>query len=320
MPFAMFAQMKPRRDSVRAYLEEPREGDPRDDLSDPAKHVEWLVRAQTDLTFNGSAIRDVAAYQEGPLKNSRQLQFGFNLSLAWSALHPQGSWDNTLTSTYTLAQTASSDGFDEGTDQVLYRTSGNYRGLRARHDELYVPDFFAEGLLRTELTRQDPIETTLDDGTVERTQPAHFLTTRFVGGLQWRLTPQIRLRAVGGFEILDALDDTKRVVLGGYGAQLFVDPWVLFGSLPRTLTVQLTLDWFHSDPSERNRHLLQGLFDVKIQLTQLFALTFDITLYGLKQRVAVMDPDPHYEARPFSFALQTVAGLRVSFVGRRSTN
>ncbi|MCA9614022.1 MAG: hypothetical protein KC586_14795 [Myxococcales bacterium] len=303
------------RQSVLDYLGETRDDDPRDTLPDPAQRVEWQLRAQVDLTFTGSAIRDSGDYQEGPLVNARQLQFGLNTQLAWNALHPQASWENTITQTYTLAATATTSGFDEGTDQVLYRTSGNYRGFRARLDELYVPDLVAEGLLRTELTKQDPREVTLDDGTTELQPVDHFLTVRFTGGLQWRLMPKLRVRAVGGFELLDALSDEQRVALGGYGAQLLVDPWILLGAAPRTLTAQLTLDWFASDPGGRNRHLVQGLFDVKIQLTQLFALSFNVTLYGLKTRVRV---DDVWEQRPFAFALQTTAGLRVSFVGRRA--
>ena len=303
------------RQSVLEYLSEARDEDPRDALPNPSQRVEWQLRAQVDLTFTGSAIRDAGDYREGPLVNARQLQFGFATQLAWNALHPQAAWENSINTTYTLAATATTDGFDEGTDQVLYRTSGNYRGFRARRDALYVPDLFAEGLLRTELTKQDPRVVTLDDGTMETQPVGHFLTVRFTGGLQWRLLPQLRVRALGGFELLDALDDDVRVALGGYGAQLIVDPWILLGVAPRTLTAQLTLDWFASDPGGRNRHLVQGLFDVKIQLTQLFALSFNVTLYGLKTRVLV---DERYESRPFAFAFQTNAGLRVSFVGRRA--
>jgi len=305
------------RQSVLEFLSEPRDDDPRDALVDPSQRVEWQLRAQVDLTFTGSAIRDAGDYREGPLVNARQLQFGLATQLAWNALHPRAAWENTVNTTYTLAATATTDGFDEGTDQILYRTSGNYRGFRDRRDALYVPDLFAEGLLRTELTKQDPRVVTLDDGTMETQPVAHFLTVRFTGGLQWRLRPQLRVRALGGLELLDALDDDLRVALGGYGAQLIVDPWILLGAAPRTLTAQLTVDWFASDPGGRNRHLVQGLFDVKIQLTQLFALSFNVTFYGLKTRVLV---DERYESRPFAFAFQTNAGLRVSFVGRRATH
>ena len=92
---------------------------------------------------------------------------------------------------------------------------------------------------------------------------------------------------------LGSAADTRRVALAQDALEVPAppedDPAEPLVFAPRTLTAQLTLDWFASDPGGRNRHLVQGLFDVKIQLTQLFALSFNVTLYGLKTRVRVDD-------------------------------
>lgn len=277
---------------VLDHLEVERDADPRSALVDPWDRLEWTFRVGADLTFAGSAVRDPGGYQEGPLQNANQTQFGLNLNLALNALSRQAAWENTLTSTYTLAATAETDGFDEGADQVLYRTNGQYRGFRARRDELYVPDLVLEGLLRTELTPQ-----------AERDD--HFLNLRFTAGLQWRLHLKVKTKLLAGVEVLDAADAALRQVLPGVGAQLLIDPWLLMREGLRKLTLGLTFDYFLSGPGGRNRHLVQGTFDLDLRLGRYVGLVANVTMYGLAER-----------EMPFSFALQTTLAFRMSFVGR----
>lgn len=280
------------RSVMREYLQTPRETDPRD-VPDPADRLEWTFRINTDATFAGSAVRDTGGYAEGPLQNANQVQLGLNAIVGLNALSRRAAWENLITGSITGAATSESNGFDEGADQILYRTSGNYRGFRADNDELYVPDLVVEGLLRTEFTKQQERE-------------RHFLNMRFTAGLQWRLHLKVKVKLLGGFEILEAADDDLRSFQPGLGAQLIIDPWVLMREGLRKLTLGTSLDYFTSGLGDRNRHLLQGLFDLQFNLNRYFALALNVTLYGLKEA----DND-------FSFAAQTTAGVRIGWVGRR---
>ncbi len=275
------------------HLEQERQEDPRRSLSDPWEELEWTLRVNSDLTFSGSAVRDPGGYAEGPLQNANQTQFGMNANIALNALSRRAAWENLLTATYTLAATPETDGFDEGADQLVYRTTGNYRGFRARRDELFVPDLVAEGLLRTEFTKADD-------------RDSRFLNMRFAGGLQWRLHLKVKLKLLGGFEILEVTSGADRSLQPGVGAQLIIDPWLLMRSGLRKLTLGLSADYFLSGLGDLNRHLFQGLFDLQLNLNRYLALSFNVNLYGLKEG----DDD-------FSFAAQTNIAVRVTWTRRR---
>ena len=280
------------RSVMRDYLRTERSEDPRE-VPDPADRLEWTFRINTDATFAGSAVRDPGGYAEGPLQNANQVQLGLNATVGLNALSRRAAWENLITGTITGAATSESNGFDEGADQILYRTSGNYRGFRADNDEIYVPDLVLEGLLRTEFTKQ-----------AERDQ--HFLNMRFTTGLQWRLHLKVKVKLLGGFEVLEAADDDLRSVEPGLGGQLIIDPWTLMREGLRKLTLGTTVDYFTSGLGNRNRHLIQGTFDLQLNVNRYFALALNVSLYGLKKA----DND-------FSFAMQTTAGVRIGWVARR---
>ncbi len=202
------------------------------------------------------------------------------------------AWENIVNASYSLARTASTDGFDEGADQITYRTSGQYRGLRTMRDKIYVPDLIVEGLLRTEFSQDDE-------------RDSHFMNVRFVAGPQWRLHRYLETRLVGGFEILEALDSDMRSVQPGVGAQLKINPWALLQDGLRKLLFSFTADYFLSGPGGRNRHLLQGLFDMQFNISRSFALGLNVTMYGLSEN-----------GSDFSFALGTTASMRVGWTGR----
>ncbi|HJL28170.1 MAG TPA: 5'-nucleotidase C-terminal domain-containing protein, partial [Polyangiaceae bacterium LLY-WYZ-15_(1-7)] len=290
------------REVLMDHLSAAREEDPRAALVDPYDRLEWTLNVNSDVTFSGSAVRDSGAYQEGPLVNQNQTQFGLNTSIGLNALSSRAAWENLLTATYTLASTATTDGFDEGADQIVYRTTGNYRGFRRDLDELYVPDLVAEGLLRTEFSRAELPE----DAPEDAERPPHFLNLRFTAGVQWRLHLKVKLKLLAGFDVLAAADSDNRSVEPGVGAQINIDPWLLMKEGLRKLTLGLTMDYFVSGLGDRNRHLLQGLFDLELKLNRFFALTLNVTLYGLQE-----------EEQDFSFATQTTAGLRITYTGRR---
>ena len=281
------------REAMTEYLEEDRADDPRDTTIDPWDRFEWSGTVNTGLNFAGSAVRDPAAYAEGPLTNEQQTQFGFSGSFALNATSRVAAWENTLDMNYTLAATSGTDGFDEGVDTIAYRTSGLYRGFRSDHDELYVPDLLVEGLLRTEFSTDDE-------------RDYHFVNVRFTGGLQWRLHLKVRVKLVGGAELIEAADPNARAFEPGLGVQLDIQPWLLMRTGMRKLTLTTNLDYFVSGLGGRNRHLLQGTFDFNLQLNRVFAITLDVTLYGLAER-----------EDPFGFALQSTAGVALNWTGRR---
>lgn len=290
------------RSAMSEFLEEPHDDDPREAVVDPWEILEWTGRMNLDATFTGSAVRDSSQYGEGPLTNSPQVLFGLNSQLALNALSRYASWENLITANYSLARTTDSGGFDEGSDLLTYRSAGLYRRFRAENDELYVPDLLVEGLLRTEFSKDEE----RDD---------HFMNLRFVGGVQWRLHLKVQARLVAGLELIEVANPDLREAQPGFGAQFNLGPWLLMKSGLKKLTLTLNLDYFATNPRGRNRHLLQGLFDMQLNLTAAFALTLNVTLYGLQDRI-MATPDMPARDGDFSFALQTTAGFRVAWTER----
>ncbi len=290
------------RSAMTEFLEEPHDEDPREAVVDPWEILEWTGRINVDATFTGSAVRDASQYGEGPLTNNPQVLFGLNSQLALNALSRYASWENLVTATYSLARTTESTGFDEGSDQLTYRSAGLYRRFRAEKDELYVPDLLVEGLLRTEFSRAD-----------ERDH--HFMNLRFVGGLQWRLHLKVQARLVGGLEVIEVADPNLRSAQPGFGAQFNLGPWTVMKSGLKKLTLTANLDYFATNPGGRNRHLLQALFDMQLNLTAAFALTLNVSFYGLRDQIMATDTMPA-EDGDFAFALQTTAGFRVAWTER----
>jgi 2',3'-cyclic-nucleotide 2'-phosphodiesterase (5'-nucleotidase family) len=290
------------RSAMSEFLEEPHDEDPREAVVDPWEILEWTGRMNLDATFSGSAVRDTSGYGEGPLTNSPQVLFGLNSQLALNALSRYASWENLVTATYTMARTSESTTFDEGSDLLTYRSAGLYRRFRAENDELYVPDLLVEGLMRTEFSKDD-----------ERDK--HFMNLRFVGGLQWRLHLKVQARLVGGLELIEVANPALREAQPGFGAQFNLGPWLIMKSGLKKLTLTLNLDYFATNPRGRNRHLLQALFDMQLNLTAAFALTLNVSLYGLQDRIMATETMPAMDG-DFSFSLQTTAGFRVAWTER----
>lgn len=277
------------RTAIGEFLAEPRDEDPRDALGDPARAMEWSSNISSALTFTGSAVRDTGEYAEGPLTNQGQVLVGLQLNLQLNGASRLAAWSNEVAAQYSLASTSETDGFDEGSDQVTYRTSAQYRGFRAGVDELYVPDLILEGLLRTEFSKPDDRDN-------------HFLNIRFVAGPQWRLHTYVSFRIVGGVEIIEATSSALRRVEPGVGAQLNITPWTLMRVGLRSLRVGTTLDYFASGFGGDVRHLIQGSLDTQLNLSRHVGIGFAMTLYGLQEADG-----------PFSFSLGTSANLQVAW-------
>ncbi len=290
------------RSAMSEFLEEPHDEDPREAVVDPWEILEWTGRMNVDATFTGSAVRDSSQYGEGPLTNSPQVLFGLNAQVALNALSRYASWENLVTANYSLARTSESTGFDEGSDLLTYRSAGLYRRFRAENDELYVPDLLVEGLMRTEFSEDE-----------ERGR--HFMNLRFVGGLQWRLHLKVQARLVGGLEIIEVANPDLREAQPGFGAQFNLGPWLIMKSGLKKLTLTLNLDYFATNPRGRNRHLLQALFDMQLNLTAAFALTLNVSLYGLQDQIMATEDMPAMDG-DFAFSLQTTAGFRVAWTER----
>ncbi|MFT5353325.1 MAG: hypothetical protein ACI9KE_000523 [Polyangiales bacterium] len=284
------------RSTVGDYLEVSREEDPRDALDDPATAMEWTSNISTALTFTGNAVRDGGEYAEGPLTNQGQVLVGLQLNMQLNGASRLAAWSNELAAQYSLASTRETDGFDEGSDQITYRTSAQYRGFRARVDELYVPDLILEGFLRTEFSKPDEREN-------------HFLNLRFVAGPQWRLHTFVSFRAVGGLEIIEATSSALRRVEPGVGAQVNIRPWTLLRVGTRSLKVGMTLDYFASGFGGDVRHLVQGALETQLNLSRSVGIGFAMTLYGLQEAEG-----------PFSFAMGTSANLQVGWGTRWLSN
>ncbi|MAQ16098.1 MAG: hypothetical protein CMN30_15075 [Sandaracinus sp.] len=290
------------RTTLEEFLVEPHGEDPREAVLDMRDVLEWTTRIHLDANFAGTAVRDPNAYGEGPLTNSSQALFAFNTQLALNALGRHASWENLAVANYSLARTSDSGGLDEGSDLLTYKTTGLYRGFRAEHEEIYVPDLLVEGLVRTEFTKAD-----------ERDH--RFMNLRFVGGAQFRLHLKAQARLVTGVEIIEVFDDQLRSTRPGFGAQLNLGPWVAMQAGRRKLTLTANLDWFYTSPGTRNRHVLQGLFDMQLDLTAAFALNLNVTLYGLRDTVPATESMPENDGE-LAFAIQTTAGLRVAWTER----
>ncbi|MEM1414748.1 MAG: 5'-nucleotidase C-terminal domain-containing protein [Myxococcota bacterium] len=273
---------------VLDHLNEPREGDPRDDVMDPFDRLEWRATTNATLTFSGTSVRDNGDYQESPLTNANQSQVGINLDLRGGAHSRFASWDNTLGITYTLVSTDESS-LQEGTDVLLYETTGAWRGPRARKDELYVPDLFLDGQVQTELTAEDDVE--------------RFLRMRFTTGPQWRLHLKVIAKLKLGFEVLDAIDADLRRTIPGFGAQLTVNDYlVATEGVRRRLVMGGDIDYFASlintevDPeSGANgqlrdagatfglRQLLRGRFNFAYRVNRFVNIGFELNLFALRE-------------------------------------
>ncbi len=181
------------RSAVLHYLGRTRRRDPREAFSGPDREPEWVFRSDANLTFAGSATDNPAsatgegqAYTATQLTSADTLSFGFQLDLHLSATAPFWGWDNEMLASYRTTRTGTNP-YAEGDDQLFYRTTLRWRGIRQSLNRPWVPDPYFEGYLESEITRPP-----------ERSY--HHLLLRPTVGFGFPLTGKLTLKLAAGVE------------------------------------------------------------------------------------------------------------------------
>lgn len=271
--------------------------DPRDARSSPGDAPEWILTGGLDGAFAGSSISNPAAYDTSLLNRASTLSLGVQLDLGAIATAPDWSWESTFIGRYRTQWTPSvtpamAGAFTEAVDQLQLRSTASWRGIRglAHSEEWYVPDPFLEAFVETEISAPD-------------TRGFHWFLVRPLAGLRFTITPELELKLDAGFQ-LQVLDPAAEVE-GGFGAVVQLRPWDLIRSGDQHTTVSTTLDFFLSDPGDRNFWQLRGQLDAAIDLAGPLALTFGVRLYLQQDR-----------QQELGAAIDATAGLRVSGLAR----
>lgn len=313
------------RNVVLEHLEVPTEEDPRAAVDDPGQTLEWIFRADADLTFSGSSIDNprrncpfdpldpppdaavtcdpmtglvvdaegnpTSAYSTTQLTQSDVMTFGFNLDLAANAAAPDWTWQNTGSVLYRTAWTETAQTFTEAADQIRARSALSWRGLRGGDAELwYVPDPTVDLFIESEITEPDD-------------RDYHWFLTRPTLGFRFQLRDKLQLQLNGGFQV--QLFDSEREVEAGVGATLTLQPWDLIKVESRFARLGFTFDYFLADLGDDNRGALRGSLDASYDLAGPLALAFRMEL--LLQ---------HERAQDVGAAVSITAGIRVGSLGR----
>jgi hypothetical protein len=323
------------RSIVLDYLEHARETDPRETLEDPAGTLEWIFRADANLTFSGTRIDNPrrmcppgdergdltcdaagfeldsgggrqATYATSQLSQSDVLTFGFQLDLAANAAAPDWTWQNTANLLYSTAWTepAGDEGsaFVEASDYIRVRSALSWRGLRRQdEDQWYVPDPTVDVFVESEFTEPDD-------------RDWHWLLTRPVLGLRFQLFDKLQLQLSGGLQMQPL--DPEMEVEAGAGATLTLSPWDFLKVDNRFARLAFTFDYFwtrdigeeiQGDPEtlNRNRGTLRGTLQSSFDLAGPLALvvSFNILLQ-------------HEDGQDVGAALSGTAGIRLGYLGR----
>ncbi len=271
--------------------------DPRDARLAPADAPEWIFTGGLDGAFAGSSISNPAAYDTSLLNRASTLTLGIEVNLGANAIAPDWSWETTFVGRYRTQWTPSTapavaGAFTEAVDQLQLRSTASWRGIRglAHSEEWYVPDPFVEGFVETELTQP-------------ATRNFHWFLVRPLVGLRFTITPELEIKLDTGFQ-MQALD-TSTSAEGGVGAVVLLRPWDLVRNGMQHTTVSTTLDFFISDPGDRNFWQLRGQLDATIDLAGPLALNFGVRLYLQQDR-----------GQELGAAIDATAGLRVSGLSR----
>jgi hypothetical protein len=308
------------RSAVLRYLEIDREVDPRQALPRPDSTLEWLFRANLDLTFSGSAVENPArrcdantppdrcvdgrevspeggrtnAYDTSLLTRSDTLTFGFTLDLSADAAAPDWTWQNSGNAVYRTAWVAGSPGragvFAEGADQIRARSTLSWRGLRGGRTIWYAPDPTLDLFVESEFT-----------------EPAHrdwhWLLVRPTAGVRFQLVDKLQLQIVGGVQF-QPFDPQMRVE-PGIGATLTLAPWDFLSLEGRFARVGFSFDYFLADLGAENRSQLRGQLDASFDLVGPLALVVSFRLFVQGE-----------VGQDVGAAIDATAGVRIGHFGR----
>lgn len=306
------------RSTVLDYLERERDDDPREALPDPEDTVQWIFRADADLSFSGSSVDNPrrqcrpdtppqrcvdglvrtddgvaeAAYGSSLLNREGTLTFGVALDLRADAAAPDWTWQNSANFVYRTAwlETAEAAPFAEAADQIRGRSTLAWRGLRQGSEQWYVPDPMVDLFIESELTQ--PTD-----------RDWHWFLVRPSIGFRLQLLDKLQLQLSGGFEVQPFSPDIE--VEPGVGATLTLAPWDLLKVDDRFARVAFTFDYFLADLGDDNRSQLRGQLDASFDLAGPLALVLSFRVFV--QAEAGQD---------VGAAIDATAGLRLGYLGR----
>lgn len=320
------------RTTALAYLETPRDQDPRDALPDHEGTLEWVFRADADLTFSGSSINNPTipctsdADVPDPMTQDCLIGMGdtigvvvpdgsTNLADAVPAYSTsQLSLSDVLTFGFNLdfaANAAAPDWTWQNSVNSLYRTTwieGAADFLEAA-DQIRGRSTLSWRGLRTQGEDQWYVPDPTIDVFIESefTQPDtreyHWFLTRPTLGLRFQLFDKLQFQINGGFQVqpLQEQPDPE----GGVGGTLTLRPWDIMKLDQRYTRLEFTFDYFLSDLGDRNRGVLRGQLEAAFDLAGPLALMFRFNL--LLQ---------HERDRDVGTAINITAGLRIGYLGR----
>ncbi len=311
------------RTSTLAYLERPRDEDPRQALPDADGTLEWHFRADADLLFSGSSIDNprqrctdamrmtepercdgegfvltdgsrVPAYDATQLSLADVITFGFNVTLAANAAAPDWTWQNNGSFLYRTAWTeptgATGSAFVEAADQIRARSTLSWRGLRQGTDQWYLPDPTADVFVESEFTEPDG-------------RGYHWFLTRPTLGVRFQLVDKLQLQVMGGFQVQPL--SPERQLEGGFGATMTLSPWDMIKLDQQFARLAFTFDYFVAFSDARAQGTLRGTLDAAFDLAGPLALTFQANLYL-----------QHQSAQDVGAAISVSAGIRLGWLGR----
>ncbi|MCA9561289.1 MAG: hypothetical protein KC583_22220, partial [Myxococcales bacterium] len=312
------------RTTTLAYLEQPRDEDPREALPDADGTLEWQFRADADLLFSGSSIANprqrctdamlmtepercdaegfaltdggrVAAYDATQLSLADVITFGFNVALAANAAAPDWTWQNTGSFLYRTAWTEPTgpmgSGFVEAADQIRLRSTLSWRGLRqGGTDQWYLPDPTADVFVESEFTEPEG-------------RGYHWLLTRPTLGFRFQLVDKLQVQIMGGFQAQPLAPD--RQVEGGFGATMTLSPWDMIKLDQQFARMAFTFDYFVAFSDAEAHGTLRGTLDAAFDLAGPLALTLQANLYL-----------QHQSAQDVGAAVSVSAGIRLGYLGR----
>ena len=308
------------RSTTLAFLETPRERDPRQGLPDAEGTLEWQFRADADLTFTGSSIGNprrrctdemrrkdparcdadgflltdgmrVNAYDATQLSLADVITFGFNVNLAANAAAPDWTWQNTASFLYRTAWTERAGSFVEAVDQIRARSTLSWRGLRqGGAAEWYLPDPTADLFIETEFTEPDG-------------RGYHWFLTRPTLGFRFQLVDKLQLQINGGMQV-QALQPGAQVE-GGLGATMTLAPWDMIALDQQFARLAFTADYFLTFNDAQAHGVLRGTLDTSFDLAGPLALTLQANVYL-----------EHQSAQEVGAAVSVTAGIRLGYLGR----
>ncbi|MFW5876873.1 MAG: hypothetical protein ACOCXM_09060 [Myxococcota bacterium] len=282
------------RQALMAYLEEPREEDPREDLPDPARTPEWMFRTELRTSFSGTTVNNperegAKLYEETQLQRASTATYGLEGTVRADATAKHWGWDNILDSRYRIT-TAVGAAAAEGVDITSLRSTMRYRGWYERRKRFYMPEPFLQLYVETELT-------------VPEDRPFRHFLVRPTGGVQFTLTKHLTFKPLAGFEV-EMFDPDGRIQ-PGVGAQVVLKPWSMLETGSRKVTLEGAADYFLSDLGGIDAHTLRGNFKARYELNATLAFGWDLELFLVREA-----------GKPPGISAVNSAFLQIGWVGR----